>query len=276
MNALGPTPVSTTGRALVSTKAVGGVSRLADLYQGAPLRVLFPREPADEPFTAAIVNTAGGLVGGDRLEVSAEAGEGASLRCIAQAAEKVYRSLGPEVRVETRLTAATGAWLEWLPQETIVFDRARLRRRTTVDAAEGAQVLAGEMLVFGREAHGESVSRGLVRDAWEVRIGGRLVWADALHMDGDLADVLAAPAGFAGARATATLVHLCEQPEALRDTLRDLPAEVPCGFTVVGGLLIGRWLSPDPLALRRSYAAAWTTVRAAQGFPARMPRLWDI
>lgn len=267
------------GRAVLAVKADGAATRLDDLRQEAPLRVLFPRVPAEEPLTAAVTNTSGGLVGGDRLDLEIAAGPGTRLLAMAQAAEKVYRSLGPDVRVETRLRAAEGAWLEWLPQETILFDGARLRRRTVLDLAPGARCLAGEMLVFGRQAHGEALRRGLARDAWEVRVGDRLVWADALHLDGDLEALLAHPATFDGARLTATLLYHGAEADALRDALRAwaTPDGVLRGATVVRGLLVARWLARDAFAARADFAACWAAVRhAASGLPDRLPRLWHV
>jgi urease accessory protein len=267
------------GRAVLAVTTAGGTTRLDDLRQEAPLRVLFPHVPAGEPMTAALTNTAGGLVGGDALSVTVTAAEDSRLLAMAQAAEKVYRSTGADCRVEVRLAAAAGAWLEWLPQETILFEAARLRRRTVLDLHPASSVLAGEMLVFGRAAHGEVLRSGLARDAWEVRIGGRLVWADALHLEGDLARLLAHPATFDGARLTATLLHHGRDTAALRDVLRERPAPegVLRGATVVNGLLVIRWLAADALAARTDFAACWAALRqAAAGLPARLPRLWHI
>ncbi len=141
------------------------------------------------------------------MTVGIVAEEGSAALVTTQAAEKVYRSLGADCRVEVELSAAAGSWLEWLPHETILFEGARLDRVTRIEYAPGARVLAGEMLVFGRHARGETLTRGRLRDAWEVRRQGRLVWADALVLAGDLAAVLAAPACFAGAVAVATVIY---------------------------------------------------------------------
>lgn len=268
---------TTVGRAALSVRQRDGATRLNVLRQEAPLRVLFPRVPAGEPFTACLTNTAGGLVGGDRMEVSVAVASGATALVMAQAAEKVYRSLGSDVRVTVDLSVAAGALLEWLPQETIVFDSARLRRLTRLDLAPEARALAGEMLVFGRAAHGEALRTGLVRDAWEVRVGGRLAWADALHLDGDLRAVLDHPATFDGATACATVLVHSPWPEVLRDLVRDkpMPDGLRRGATVVGGLTLVRWLGRDPLALRTDFAAVWAVLRAAlAGLPPRLPRLW--
>src|SRR5690606_35648944 len=123
-----------------------------------------------------------------------------------QAAEKIYRSIGPASRFDTTIHVGAGAWLEWLPQESILFDGARFHRTTMVDLEAGGRLLALEMLVFGRRARGEAFTRGLVRDDWRLRIGGRLAWADALALGEPLAPLFAARAGLDGAAAIATLL----------------------------------------------------------------------
>ena len=135
---------------------------MKSLFQHDPLRVLFPSPPPGELPTVALVTTSGGLVGGDELSVRVAAEAGAQVLVTAQAAEKIYRSAGADCRIEMTLQAGIGSWLEWLPQETIIFDGARFRRRTRIEATASARVLAGEFLVFGRSAMGEQVTRGLI------------------------------------------------------------------------------------------------------------------
>lgn len=268
--------------ALRFTPGDDGGTRLADLYQRAPLRVLFPRPTDDGVPTAVVVTISGGLVGGDRLDLDVVADHGARVLVTAQAAEKVYRSLGADCRIEVRLTVAAGGWLEWLPQETILFEGARLRRRTVLDVAPTARVLAGEMLVFGRTASGEVVRRGLVRDVWEVRRGGRPVWMDSLHMAGDLATPLASPACFDGFAATATMLYAGDDGRARLDEVRDLIRaheceEVRAAATVVGGVLVVRWLGRDGASLRKGYAGVWAAFRNhVGGLSAALPRIWSV
>jgi urease accessory protein len=253
-----------------------GSTALADLHQKPPLRMLFPR--VDDPLPLAVcANTAGGLVGGDRSLVEIMAGTDTALTVTAQAAEKVYRSLGPDTTIANRLVARSGAWLEWLPQETILFDRARLRRTMRIDLDGDARVLAGEMLVFGRIARGECVTTGLVRDAWEIRRDGKLLWADALHLDGDIGAVLASPACFGGARVYATMVYVGPDSAALLEPLRERGLEADGAATCCGSVLIARWLAPDALAVRRGFGKAWSFLRQqARGLPAELPRIWHI
>ena len=267
------------GRAELEFVRADGADRLAHLYQQAPLRVLFPDPSAGEPPQAALVTTSGGLAGGDRLELDVLAGPGAGALILASAAEKVYRSQDADTRVAVHLRAEAGAALEYLPQETILFEGARLRRATRIDAAADAKVMAGEILVFGRLARGERLSRGLVRESWEIRRAGRLVWADALHLEQDLAAVLAAPAGFDGAAAAACLVALADDPAALCTLARAANEgyQGRMGASVVGPVLVARWLDRDPRRLRDAYGRTWAALRReALGRAEALPRLWNV
>ncbi|WP_247888515.1 urease accessory protein UreD [Azospirillum brasilense] len=272
--------VAVHGAATVRFEHRHGATRLATLYHHDPLRVLLPDPRAGDLPIAVLVTTSGGLVGGDRLDVALSAGPGAAALVTTQAAEKVYRSAGPDCRIDTRVTVEAGGWLEWMPQEAIVFEGSRLRRLTRLELEGDARLIAGEMLVFGRAAFGETVTRGLVRDAWELVRDGRLAWADALHMDGDLAETLAHPAGFGGAEACATLLFAAPDAGSRRDALR-AAAEglegVRVGATAFDGLLVVRILGGEARSVRNAYAALWSHLRAAAaGLPTRLPRLWEV
>jgi urease accessory protein len=249
------------------------------LRQRAPLRVLFPRQAAGDVPVAALVNVGGGLVAGDRAEVTVRVGAGAGALVTSQAAEKVYRSTGAECRVEGRLVVAAGGWLEWCPQETILFDKARLRRRLRLDLAPGARAMLGEIVVLGRVASGERSRDGFLFDRIEVCRGGGLVWRDSLRLEGPFGPVLEVLAGLGGARALATFVHAAEDAgERLELARALLPAEgVRAGATLVNGLLVVRWLAVEALALRRVFALFWARFReAAAGLPPVLPRLWHV
>jgi urease accessory protein len=187
------------------------------------------------------------------------------------------------VAVTQALSVADGGWLEYLPPETILFDGARLRRQSRLNLAPGAGFLGGGIIVFGRRARGERYEHGLIHERWEVHRAGRLVWGDALHLDGDVAAIIADHACFGGAAGCATL--LLAPPSAdPRDFVegaraaqrRSLAGGLRGGVTAVGGLVVARWLAAEPLALRRAFADLACHLRqAAMGLPARLPRLWD-
>jgi urease accessory protein len=229
---------------------------------------------------AVVVNTSGGLVGGDSLDISVALGPGAQALVTTQAAEKLYRSIGPDCLVTVRIEVRENAWLEWLPQETIIFDGARLRRRTTLTVSPGARLLAGEVLVFGRIARGEGLSYGLIHDEWQLCMGGRLLWADSLHLAGDLAAKLAAPAGFRGSKAMATFIYVAQDAPRWLEAAREL-IDPACGgwagVSCINNVLLARWLSTDAAVVRRSYGIFWKGFRSMVGnLPPRLPTIWNI
>ncbi len=255
----------------------------AHLYQSDPLRVLFPQPEPREPATGVLVTTSGGLVGGDRLDVAVTSGTGAAGRVLGQAAEKIYRSAGDDCHINVRLKVECEGWLEWLPQETIVFEDARLRRLTVADVAPDARLLAGEIVVFGRTAMGERLTGGLVREAWDIYRDGRLVWADAVHIDETLKATLDAPSGFDGAVAFAALVYVGDDAAERLTAARDLLAasgndsSLRVGATHLGDVLVVRWLGRETRRLREAYGGFWAAFRhCLAGYPQTMPRLWDI
>ena len=275
------TGVLVHGRAQVKFKQSEGASSLERLFHTDPLRVVFPTPARNDIPHAVIATTSGGLVGGDWLELELSVADGAMAQFMPQAAEKVYRSTGADSRITVEIQGGADCWMEFLPQETILFDGARLRRRTRLDIAAGGRALAGEMLVFGRTASGERLATGLVRDSWEIRRGGRLVWADSFHMDDDLAAVIANPACLGGAVATATAVLVADDAAACLKPARTLLAEpvyaIRCGATVVNGVLVVRWLADDAQALRKHFGVFWGGFRQlVAGLPVALPRLWHV
>ena len=272
------------GVAEVSFRRRGDESVLAHLFQQAPLRVLFPRGQDPGTPVAALVSTAGGLVGGDCALVRVHLERDASAVVMSGAAEKIYRSGGGTCRVRAELSVQEGGRLDYLPHETIVFEAARVDRMTMIDLAPECRVLAGGMLVFGRSASGEVLSRGYIRDAWEIRRNGRLLWADALLMENDLSRPLAAAACLGSAAAIATMIfagndavtHLALARELLEahtaddDTYRS-------GATMVAGLIIVRWIGTDAHRLRTVFGAFLAAFRhLAAGRGPSLPRLWSL
>jgi urease accessory protein len=260
-----------------------GKTRLAHLYERDPLRVLFPEPAAGDAALAVLVTTSGGLVAGDRIAIDVKAGAGAIVHVTASAAEKIYRSTGVTTLIEQRLEAAANAWLEFLPPETILFDRSRLRRTARVDLEASAGFLGGGIIVFGRIAMGERFAAGFLHEAWEIRRGDRLVWGDALHIADDVAAIIASPACFAGADACATLILAPRggDPVPFIEQAREMQQQsaapgLRAGVTSVNGLLVARWLG-EPVALRRAYADLACHLRAtAMGLPPHLPRLWHV
>jgi urease accessory protein len=260
-----------------------GVTRLAHLYQADPLRVLFPTPEADDPIQAALVTTSGGLVAGDHIDITVRVDPKASAHVTASAAEKIYRSTGVTTVVRQALTVGGGGALEFLPPETIMFDGARLERESVIELAPDAVFLGGDIVVFGRRARGERFTHGFLRDVWEVRCEGCLVWGDALHLDGDIAAIVADPACFDGAAGFATLMlaPADRDPQKFVNGARAVQAAAPegvrAGVTAIAGLVLARWLAADTVLLRRAYADLACHLRCeAMGLPRRLPRIWHV
>lgn len=279
----------TEGAAEIRFGQRGGVTRLAHLYQRDPLRVLFPTPDVGDPALAVIVTTSGGLVAGDRLDIAVELATGAAAHVTASAAEKIYRSTGPTTTIKQTLSIGPDAVLEFLPPETILFDGARLRRETTVELAPGSAFLGGDIVIFGRRARGERFVSGFLREVWELRRSGDLVWGDALHLENEVGEdhvgrIIDDPACFDGAAAFATMFLSPPAADArsLLETARLVQSSsatrgLRAGATAVSGLVIARWLAADAAVLRRAYADLACHFRsAALGLPNRLPRVWHV
>jgi urease accessory protein len=255
------------GRVALEVAAVGGATRRRRVAEQGSLRVRFPHRTGSE-LEAILVNTAGGMTGGDRFALDLAVDAGAELLFGTTAAEKIYRSLGPATNIAVRIAVAPGASLRWLPQETILFDRARLDRRIDIELAEGATLVLAEAVVFGRAAMGEVVEDGALTDRWHLRIGGRLVLAESVQLSGAIAQTLARPAAAAGGRAIGTVL-LAPGDAGQVDAVRALAFSCEVGASAWNGIAVVRLVASDAVALRRDLAAVLAAVRAGP-----LPKLW--
>ena len=248
---------------------VDGVTRRRQLHESGSLRVRFP-SPEAEGLSAVFVNTAGGIAGGDRFDIEIAAGEGASLAVTTAAAEKVYRAQGPAAEVNIALKAAGGAHLAWLPQETILFDRARVSRRIDIDLAEDASLLLSEIVVFGRTAMGERMLSGEFTDRWRMRRGGRLVFAENIRLDGDIGEKLKRPAVANGGVAVGTAL-IVPGDEALAERIREVSTAFggEVGISSWNGFAMARFCAQDAARLRADMMAVLGRASAVG-----LPRLW--
>jgi urease accessory protein len=250
----------------------GAATVLDALHQAGAARVRFPSPAPGAPPEAVLINTAGGLTGGDRIDVAVTLGEGAEATVTTAAAEKIYRARDGEASVRVKIALVAGAELAWLPQPTILFDRSSLDRRTEIELAGDARLLAVEMLVFGRRAMGEDVHRGACRDAWRVRRDGGLAWADTFRAEGAVAGMLDRAGTFAGARAAAMLLYVGPDAAGRLERVRALlqSAGGNAGASTWNGVLVVRALAPDGHALVRDIAPV---AEALSGRP--LPRVWQ-
>jgi urease accessory protein len=246
-----------------------GVTRRGELHESGSLRVRFP-SPEAEGLSGVFVNTAGGIAGGDRFDIDIAAGAGARLTLTTAAAEKVYRASGPAALLNIALKAEAGAQLSWLPQETILFDRARIFRRIDIDLAEDARLLLCEIVVFGRSAMGERMLHGEFIDRWRLRRAGKLVFAETIRLDGDIGAKLAQPAIAKGGVAigTALIVPGDEAVvERIREVAETFGGEV--GISAWNGFAMARFCAQDAARLR---ADMMSVLGRASGVA--LPRLW--
>jgi len=245
----------------------GAATCLATMLQDGCLRARFPR---GQGCMAVTLNTTGGIAGGDAMHTNVIWEMGARASVVAAAAERVYRARpdDPPARVEAQLVLGGGAVAEWLPQETILFDQARLDRTLRVEMAEDADFLGLEALIFGRTARGERLAHGSLADRFIIRRAGRPVLHDAIRLQGDLGALLGHAAIAGTSVAIATLVKLAPDAAARLDAVR---AVLP-GFAAASawdGMLVARFAAPDGAALRRAVVGALSVLRAAP-----LPRTW--
>jgi urease accessory protein len=267
--AASPFSIRAQGRLTARFARAGARTTLADLRESGGYRVKFPRGSLCE---AVIVNTGGGVAGGDDLAFDFVCDEGAAVTITSQAAEKLYRSDGAPLTMNVSLGASDASVLHWLPQETILFDAARLERRFLIDLATTAEALIFESIVFGRLAMGETIKRGALHDSWRLRVGGQLVFADEMRLDGDLGGLLNKPATFNGAKACATALLVRSDAIAQRDALRSQEwLGVEAGFSHVNGVLVCRLLASHPLALRIASRQLLETLRGQ-----KLPRVFTF
>lgn len=262
------------GRARVGFRRDGDATRLTEFIQEGCCKVRLPRGEPGLPPDAVLLNTAGGITGGDHLIYEAVVGADVSMTVTTQAAERIYRRSAGAVpaRVENRIKVGAGGHVDWLPQETILFDRSAITRSLDVDLAEDATALMLEAYVFGRTAMGETLNTVSLADRWRIRRGGRLIYGDGIVVDGDAQALLKRGATASGGIAVASLVMVGADVGArlgtVRSRLEDCRGEA--GASAFGDILTVRFLAASGQALRQDLESV---ILALRGRP--MPRVWS-
>lgn len=251
-------------------------TRLADLFQDGSAKVRLPRVYDGSGPAAVFLNSAGGVTGGDHLTFEARFGAGTTATVTTQAAERIYRRSDGVGRIENRLVVEAGANARWLPQETIVFDGAGLKRRLDVELFGDARLIAVESIVLGRTAMGEEVNAVDLIDHWRVRRDGKLVYADSLRLFGDSRTILSGGATGRGARVFASVLVAAPEAVSQLDPVRELIATlsgdgIEAGASAFDGLLSIRCLALDGRRLR---AIVEPLIETLTGWP--LPRAWSI
>ncbi len=261
------------GEARITAQASDRGAVLKTLRQAGSAKVMTPRRSSAD-LTGVLINTAGGVTGGDKFTYSGAAGAGAALTLTTQTAERAYRARPGETGlIDVTLAVDDHARLDWLPQETILFDGASLNRRLTVDLAPTSRFLAVEPVILGRPAMGEIVSDLRFTDNWRIIRGGRLTYADALRLIGDPSAITAGAATLDGAGAFATLVLATDdaEAEAMLPALRALLPDTAGASLIHPGVLAARMIAPCGFELRRTLVPALELLRAAP-----LPTVWRL
>ena len=252
-------------------KPLDGRTRLAEFYQEGSAKIRLP-DTFTPHMEAVLINTSGGLTGGDRMRWEIEAGLDTNVTVTTQACEKVYKSSGGVAEVETRLTVGENAKLYWLPQETILFNNAWISRRLDVDLAEGAEFLGLEAVLLGRQAMGEAVQTGLFRDCWRIRRNGKLQHAEETKIGSDMASQTAQRAVLNGGLAFATLIYCGAQMDAVLPKIRAVMDNKTAGASHWKDKLIVRMVAPDGLLLRKMLIPVISLLRNGES----MPKVWSL
>jgi len=266
----GPLMQRSRGEASVRLRLDAGRVRLVDLRQQGSAKAILPRVGTVPE--VVFLNTSGGLTGGDRLSYAVSLGDGVMATATTQTAERAYRAASGVARVDVTLEAGADGWIDWLPQETILFDASALERRTRIDLGAGAGCVALEAVVLGRHAMGEVVGRLSFRDRREIRRQGQLVHLEPLVIETDT--LAAGQAVLGGARCFASLVAVGAGVADMLDPLRRVLDE-PCvsaAASAYDGRLVCRVMAHDGWPMRRQLARALAVMRRG----AVLPRVWQF
>lgn len=265
-----PAYIRAAGELRADFQRAGTRTEAANIFETGGLKLRCPR--VAHGCEGVIINTGGGIAGGDHAAFDFEIGADAQVTLTTQSAEKIYRAETSAANIDVALRVAAGGELEWLPQETILFNGARLNRRLDVDLDVTSRLTMLESVIYGRIAMGEMRVEGSLRDRWRIRRNRRLLFAEEMRMDGDLTGVLDRPALGHGARANALFVHIAPDAEARLEPVRQALSGVACewGASAFNGMLVLRLLSPSPEKMRSAI------VRLLQDFRGRdAPRVWQ-
>jgi urease accessory protein len=265
-----------SGRMVLSGSEKG--TRIKDVFESSPIRIMFPQDIRGAIHEAVLVNTAGGIAGGDRLEIAVTALANASIAVTSQAAEKVYRALNKPARITTRLKAFEVAKLAWLPQETIVFNWGRLSRETEIEISSGAELLALEWLVLGRAARGEKIAGGHITESWRVKKDDRLIWADSFRLTDEIFAQLHRKALLSNCKAIATLIYFGPGLDSRLELMRDVGVSLrcQCAATAVSELIIVRFAATTSYDLKLALHDFLQQLGRELGpGPFRVPKMWS-
>lgn len=256
------------GEGRLAVKILDQRSRIARLYQGGSAKIRVPKL-GQAGLEAVLINTSGGLTGGDTMRWHLDAGADTHLTLTTQACEKVYRSSMGSASVSTEIKVDQGARVDWLPQETILYNRSALNRQMQVDLADDAELMAVEPVIIGRTGMGETVGVAQFHDRWRIQRGGRLIHAEDTRLDGDIPALLNHAATTGGRLGFATVLYVGAKAEALRARVAPFCTGPRIGVSAWNEKLVIRLVAPTGFALRKALLPILAAMRETP-----LPRIW--
>lgn len=257
------------GSGRLITQVHSDATRIDELYQEGCAKIRLPKThtPALE---AVLINTSGGLTGGDELTWDINAVATSKLVLTTQACERIYKTSEGPATIRTSIKVGKDAHVDWLPQETILFEHSSLKRTLKVELEENASFTGVEAVLLGREAMGESARSAILSDNWRVHRNGKLIHAEANQLSAS--DVQRdALSTLAGNNAFATVIYIAVNAEERLAEIKALIAPTAqAAVSAVGERLIVRALAPSGLALRRIITPIIEHLSGAGA----VPRLW--
>lgn len=269
----------TVGHGRLVIKAIQNKTRLDQLYQEGAARIRLPKT-YDGCLEAVMINTSGGLTGNDRMTWDIRARENSRSVITTQACEKIYKSTGDAALVTTHINVENGAHLDWLPQETILFECSNLSRTLDVTLTGNARFMALEAVMLGREAMGEKIQQTYFQDRWRIRRDGKLIHADDLRIEGAIESVQSASPTLNGHAAFASFIYCGpEDPDLMSEVVTKLlgnAQNLGIGVSAMNGKITARFLSRDCYELRKLTIPFLKNVRSTLGAGEMLPKVWNL
>lgn len=268
------------GVAKIAFKTRDHKTVLDDLYQQGSAKLRFARAEPNRLTEAVLINTSGGMTGGDTFTVNAKWGENTTAIITTQAAERHYKSLGDTAIIDNQLEVAHNACGLWLPQESIMFDAAAYQRNTTINLTKTSKLLAIESSLFGRQAMGEIIHSGQVTEKWQIKRDNKLIFADAFGLENDIAAQLAKPAIAAGNTAISTIIYIGDDLATTCDQINSLIEQQNAigRATIFNDIMLIRLFATSGQHLRQTIIKILnkTLVKLTKGADTEnlLPRVW--
>ncbi len=256
------------GRLGLSFEKSKGGNCLTHLHQSGCLKAMIPKNYFSVP-DVVLINTAGGVTGGDHLQIKADIGELAQACFTTQTAERIYKSINGFGKIEIELDLEKASKLDWIPQETILFDKSAIKRTIKVNMQQSSHLLMLETIVLGRQAMGEVVTKNLFLDQWKITRDDRLIYMEALKLSD--ANELSGLAALGANKALATILYVAPDAEERLSQMRNVLSkfELLAAASAWDGKLVVRLVSTCQQFLRENLIRIITEFRGRE-----LPKVW--